>query len=422
MEDFVSQTEGFLTVRKGQLVEVLDQGGGGGNWLVVALASAPGDLEDEGFLPARCLQPASKMGVSRPSPTDTASSRYGDKTTPHSSHDQLKYPSDRGSHDTRSSAITSSSKRSGRSQQLISQLVEDVYYSCEDTPQSTANEGLLSLAYGQSVEVLDASGGDLWLVKTTDTASGKTSEGLVQRFWLTPKPPPPRENVTLVQNGTEPHPPHQNGDTGMSELQPGRDTDRVQLRGHPLPTSSAPAAVLPGTLFGVYEPPKSMIFGKPEVNEGDIPVIEDSIKISTPTTKQAPPMILEQAPTPHKSEEEAKTATAADDELQRLQVASVNSQVQLDNFDPVEMYVAIADFDAAEDSNISLRAGEHVQLMDSSRSDWWLVSLPESGLSGWVPADYLEKKTLELEGRVASPRPEPFHDETGEIERVLKRC
>ena len=65
VEDFSSEVEGFLAVRKGQLVEVLDQGGGGGggrggNWLVVALASAPGDLEDEGFLPARCLQPASK--------------------------------------------------------------------------------------------------------------------------------------------------------------------------------------------------------------------------------------------------------------------------------------------------------------------------------------------------------------------------
>ena len=117
--------------------------------------------------------------------------------------------------------------------QFISQLVEDVYYSCEDTPQSAANEGLLSLAYSRSVEVLDASGGDLWLVKTTDTASGKTSEGLVQRSWLTPKPPPPRKNVTPVQNGTEPHPPHQNRDTGMSEVQPGRETDRVQLRGHP---------------------------------------------------------------------------------------------------------------------------------------------------------------------------------------------
>ena len=52
--------EGFLTVRKGQVVEVLEQGGGGGNWLVVTLPSAPGELEDEGFLPARCLQPASK--------------------------------------------------------------------------------------------------------------------------------------------------------------------------------------------------------------------------------------------------------------------------------------------------------------------------------------------------------------------------
>ena len=249
-------------------------------------------------------------------------------------------------------------------------MVEDVYYSCEDTPHSTATEGLLSLVYGQSVEVLDASGGDFWLVKTTDPASGKTAEGLVRQSWLTPKPPPPRTNTGPVQNGTESYP-HQNGDIGMGES-PGKGTDRVHLRGHPLPTSSAPAAILPGTLFGVYEPPKSMIFGKPEVNEGDVPVVEESIKKATPTTKQAPPAIFEQAPTPLKSETEV-TATA-DDELQRLQVASVNSQVTLDTFDPVEMYVAIADFEAAEESNISLRAGEHVQVSQavlmSAYSTW----------------------------------------------------
>ena len=83
-----------------------------------------------------------------------------------------------------------------------------------------------------------------------------------------------------------------------------------------------------------------MIFGKPEVNEEDIPVVEYSIKISTPTTKQATSTVLEQAPTPLKSEEEAEAAMAADDELQTLQVASVNSQVQLDNFDPVYRDVA----------------------------------------------------------------------------------
>ena len=59
--------------------------------------------------------------------------------------------------------------------------------------------------------------------------------------------------------------------------------------------------------------------------------------------------------------------------------------------------------------------------MDSSRSDWWLVSLPESGQSGWVPADYLEKKVVEVGERALSPGPEPFRDETGEIERVIKR-
>ena len=68
-------------------------------------------------------------------------------------------------------------------------------------------------------------------------------------------------------------------------------------------------------------------------------------------------------------------------------------------------------------------------MLDSSRSDWWLVSIPESDRSGWVPADYLEKKILSVDderrdedGRITSPWPEPFHDETGEIERVIKRC
>ena len=223
-------------------------------------------------------------------------------------------------------------------------------------------KGLLPLAYGQPAEVLDISGGDLWLVKTTDSASGKTAEGLVRQSWLSPKPPPPQTNTGPVQNGTEP-PPQQNGDIAAGEL-PARDTDKVHLRGHPPPTSSAPAAVLPGALFGVYEPPKSMIFGKLEVNEGDIPIVEESIEKATPTTEQAPPTTSAEAPPSAKSEQErgAVAAAAAEDELQRLQVASVNSQVQLDSFDPVEMYVAIADFAAAEESNISLRAGEHVQV------------------------------------------------------------
>ena len=55
VESFSSEREEFLTVEKGQLVEVLDQGGS--NWLVVTIP-APGELETEGFLPATCLRPA----------------------------------------------------------------------------------------------------------------------------------------------------------------------------------------------------------------------------------------------------------------------------------------------------------------------------------------------------------------------------
>ena len=57
VESFSTEMEGFLSVRAGQVVEVLDQGGS--NWLVLTLPS-PGELEAEGFLPARCLRPASK--------------------------------------------------------------------------------------------------------------------------------------------------------------------------------------------------------------------------------------------------------------------------------------------------------------------------------------------------------------------------
>ena len=59
------------------------------------------------------------------------------------------------------------------------------------------------------------------------------------------------------------------------------------------------------------------------------------------------------------------------------------------------------------------------QVMDSSRSDWWLVTSTDDGSSvGWVPANYLEKL---LKVRSPSPTPEPFEDETGELQRILMK-
>lgn len=53
VQPYLSHREGFLSVREGQLVEVLQSSGP--NWLVITV-SRPGEVEEEGFLPASCLK------------------------------------------------------------------------------------------------------------------------------------------------------------------------------------------------------------------------------------------------------------------------------------------------------------------------------------------------------------------------------
>lgn len=74
VEPFSSEQEEFLTVEKGQLVEVLDQGGS--NWLVLTIP-APGELEAEGFLPSTCLRPAGEGEWLRGAKTDHTRKLYG---------------------------------------------------------------------------------------------------------------------------------------------------------------------------------------------------------------------------------------------------------------------------------------------------------------------------------------------------------
>ncbi|KAL0964464.1 hypothetical protein UPYG_G00324190 [Umbra pygmaea] len=61
----------------------------------------------------------------------------------------------------------------------------------------------------------------------------------------------------------------------------------------------------------------------------------------------------------------------------------------LDAADPMllEQYMAIANYDQQEPAEISLKAGELVDVIDKSESGWWFVSTAEE--QGWVPATYL---------------------------------
>ena len=60
-----------------------------------------------------------------------------------------------------------------------------------------------------------------------------------------------------------------------------------------------------------------------------------------------------------------------------------------------------------------------LQVLDSSRDDWWLVASTEnSSAVGWVPANYLEKL---LRVQSPSPAPEVFDDEMDELRGILMK-
>ncbi|XP_063056350.1 SH3 and PX domain-containing protein 2A isoform X3 [Engraulis encrasicolus] len=56
----------------------------------------------------------------------------------------------------------------------------------------------------------------------------------------------------------------------------------------------------------------------------------------------------------------------------------------------LEQYVAVANYERQENSEISLQTGELVDVIEKSESGWWFVSTAEE--QGWVPATYLDSQ------------------------------
>uniref|UniRef100_A0A493U3P2 SH3 and PX domain-containing protein 2A n=2 Tax=Anas TaxID=8835 RepID=A0A493U3P2_ANAPP len=56
----------------------------------------------------------------------------------------------------------------------------------------------------------------------------------------------------------------------------------------------------------------------------------------------------------------------------------------------LEQYVVVSNYEKQENSEISLQAGEVVDVIEKNESGWWFVSTAEE--QGWVPATYLESQ------------------------------
>nr|XP_057933416.1 SH3 and PX domain-containing protein 2A isoform X2 [Doryrhamphus excisus] len=64
-----------------------------------------------------------------------------------------------------------------------------------------------------------------------------------------------------------------------------------------------------------------------------------------------------------------------------------------DSLEPMvlEQYMAVANYERQENSEINLKAGETVDVIEKSESGWWFVSTAEE--QGWVPATYLDSQS-----------------------------
>ncbi|KAK0078018.1 hypothetical protein PV325_003154 [Microctonus aethiopoides] len=57
---------------------------------------------------------------------------------------------------------------------------------------------------------------------------------------------------------------------------------------------------------------------------------------------------------------------------------------------PGGRYVALADYCAVGQSEVTMREGDHLELLKVGCAGWWFVKLIGTGIEGWAPAAYLE--------------------------------
>ncbi|KAK6179772.1 hypothetical protein SNE40_012057 [Patella caerulea] len=63
-----------------------------------------------------------------------------------------------------------------------------------------------------------------------------------------------------------------------------------------------------------------------------------------------------------------------------------------------KVFVALYDYDARTDEDLSFRKGEHLEILNDTQGDWWYAKSKTSKSEGYIPSNYVAKiKSLESE-------------------------
>ncbi|XP_027201568.1 tyrosine-protein kinase Src42A-like isoform X2 [Dermatophagoides pteronyssinus] len=75
-----------------------------------------------------------------------------------------------------------------------------------------------------------------------------------------------------------------------------------------------------------------------------------------------------------------------------------NSSNNNNNLTNAKIFVALYDYDARTDEDLSFKKGEHLEIINDTQGDWWLAMSRVTKLQGYIPSNYVAKlKSIEAE-------------------------
>lgn len=65
---------------------------------------------------------------------------------------------------------------------------------------------------------------------------------------------------------------------------------------------------------------------------------------------------------------------------------------------PNRIFVALYDYDARTDEDLSFRKGEHLEILNDTQGDWWLARSKKTKQEGYIPSNYVARlQSIEAE-------------------------
>ncbi|XP_045452470.1 tyrosine-protein kinase Src42A [Melitaea cinxia] len=78
--------------------------------------------------------------------------------------------------------------------------------------------------------------------------------------------------------------------------------------------------------------------------------------------------------------------------------STVNQGPDTSEVPPTRIFVALYDYDARTDEDLSFRKGEHLEILNDTQGDWWLARSKKTKHEGYIPSNYVARlQSIEAE-------------------------